>query len=348
MAITLNEQIKQHNAYINRVILSIPNFGMLEGEEKFLANRRLSIGGSDVGAILGISKYKTPYAVWLEKTGRAEPQKETKHMHFGKVLESVVADEYERVTGNKVHKVNQTLACKSMPWLTANLDRRVVYLQKVLECKTTNPFSFKRDDWGEGNQYTKTDHPNTPAKPVVLCDGIPDMYLLQCQHYLTVTGYLEADLAVLIGGNDLRIYTIVHNEMLAGIVAQRLTDFWFNHVIADVPPEPTTPLEVDEFYGSKHDNGESITATDEVLEALEELKKAKEVKKKAENIVKEKESIIKRHMGENQQLIDDSGNKLASWKTYIKSSFQVTKFKENHPELAINFTEKTENRTFRV
>ncbi|WP_410960483.1 YqaJ viral recombinase family protein, partial [Salmonella sp. SAL4361] len=40
--------------------------------DQFLAGRKKGIGGSDVAAILGFSPYKSPYQLWLDKTGRSE------------------------------------------------------------------------------------------------------------------------------------------------------------------------------------------------------------------------------------------------------------------------------------
>lgn len=37
--------------------------------EDWLKERRHSIGGSDVGALLGLNRYRSPYTVWAEKIG---------------------------------------------------------------------------------------------------------------------------------------------------------------------------------------------------------------------------------------------------------------------------------------
>ena len=42
--------------------------------EKWLEYRRMGIGGSDVAALLGISKWKSPLELWLEKTGQSEDE----------------------------------------------------------------------------------------------------------------------------------------------------------------------------------------------------------------------------------------------------------------------------------
>jgi predicted phage-related endonuclease len=39
----------------------------------WLKSRKAGVGGSDMSTILGLNAFKTPYDLWLEKTGRAEP-----------------------------------------------------------------------------------------------------------------------------------------------------------------------------------------------------------------------------------------------------------------------------------
>lgn len=45
--------------------------------DEFLHRRRAGIGGSDIAAILGLSKYKTAYDVWLDKRGEAPAEDES-------------------------------------------------------------------------------------------------------------------------------------------------------------------------------------------------------------------------------------------------------------------------------
>ena len=50
----------------------------------FLEARKAGIGGSDIGAIMGLSKWKSPVDVWLDKTGRVEPDLEmSEAAYFG-------------------------------------------------------------------------------------------------------------------------------------------------------------------------------------------------------------------------------------------------------------------------
>ena len=321
--------IATHGAYIERLTSGV-ELEAMDAEARWHFERRLGIGGSDVAAILGINKYKTPHQVWLEKTGRTDPEdlSDNDRVHFGNVLEDTVAQEYARRAGCKVQRRNRPFVHDQAPWLRANVDRIVVGQHRVLECKTADAFTVK-GNWGPCGS-----------------DEVPESYLLQVTHYMNVLGWDVADLAVLIGGNDFRIYHFDLNHELNEYVAGKLRDFWFNCVIADVPPEPVTLEEINQFY--KQDNGEAVSASSEVLEAWEERQRAAEIKKEADSIVKEQEARIKKFMGDNQILVGHDGKKLASWKCQTSNRFDTTGFKKVHPELAAQFIKQSESRVFRA
>ncbi|NYZ69347.1 YqaJ viral recombinase family protein [Endozoicomonas sp. SM1973] len=341
------EELKQHDNYIIRVKASIPAYAGLQGREKFLADRRLGIGGSDVAAILGVHPHKTALEVWAEKTGKVEPKdlSNIEAVHFGNELEDVVAREYMRRTLREVRQVNKTMICKAQPWLVGNLDRRVVGLKRVLELKTADKMVVQYGkQWGKGNVYSIDDQGNVIA--VILCDEVPDTYLLQCLHYMIVTGWKVADLAVLIGGNQYRDYTIKFNEQLASAVCQRLKDFWFNNVIADVAPEPQNTSDLDMLHAQ--DNGEVIEANNEVLELVERNKEVKQQMKSLQQELNSNSFEIKNYMGSNSVLTDSTGKKLCSWKYQTAKRIDTTAFKENEPLLAAQYTKDVESRVFRA
>ena len=94
---------------------------------QWLQARRAGIGGSDIGAIMGLSKWKSPVDVWIGKTGRTEPDLEmSEPAYFGIELESFVATEYSKRSGNKVQRVNQSMKHPEHRWMLANIDRAVV------------------------------------------------------------------------------------------------------------------------------------------------------------------------------------------------------------------------------
>ena len=66
-------------------------------------------------------------------------------------------------------------------------------------------------------------------------DTIPDEYQLQIAHYLSVTGYQGAYVAVLIGGNTFRWKFMERDEELISMLVELETAFW-RHVQEGTPP----------------------------------------------------------------------------------------------------------------
>jgi len=77
-----------------------------ETEAAWLAERKRGIGGSDAAAILGLSKFRTPLQVYLDKIGQAPPIEETAPMRWGKKLEPLILDEYEQIKGGYRNHIN--------------------------------------------------------------------------------------------------------------------------------------------------------------------------------------------------------------------------------------------------
>jgi putative phage-type endonuclease len=67
--------------------------------DEWLEQRRHGIGGSDAAAALGLSPWKTPLSLYLEKTGDARPFRDNESMLWGRVLEPAIRAEYTRRTG---------------------------------------------------------------------------------------------------------------------------------------------------------------------------------------------------------------------------------------------------------
>ncbi|MFQ2833206.1 YqaJ viral recombinase family protein, partial [Aeromonas caviae] len=66
--------------------------------EQWLAIRKLGIGSSDAAVAVGLSPYKCPLSLWLEKTGRKEPE-DISHKEavlWGIELEPVLAQVYAK------------------------------------------------------------------------------------------------------------------------------------------------------------------------------------------------------------------------------------------------------------
>lgn len=294
-----------------------------------LETRREGLGGSDAGAAIGLNPYRTPVEVWLEKTGREQPKdlSDIQAVHFGNVLEGVVAKEYERRTGHRVARVNRTLVHKEHPYLLAHIDRRVVGQRKVLEIKTAGHYASFR--WGpEGS------------------DEIPDEYIAQVYHYMAVTGYQAADVAVLIGGQDFRIYHIERDEELMRSIIAAERAFWENHVAADVPPPPSTATDLASLY--PEDDGSSLLATPEMAATVAELKALRGQIKALTSEKERLENLIKAGIGDHACLVDESNTPIVTWKAQKSRRLDTKALRSDMPEIAEQFTKTTTTRVLRI
>jgi len=297
--------------------------------KKQLIERTFSIGGSDAAAACGISPYKTPLELYMEKAGISQPKDISSNdaVYWGSRLEQVIAEEYVRRTGSMVEFPEETFYHPTHSFLSAHIDGRMTGLKKLLECKTAG--AFNRDGWGE----EKT-------------DDVPLHYIVQVQHYMGITGDESCDLAVLIGGQDYRIYQIARDQELITNLIQALKIFWLR-IENKNPPDPTNNDDLKLIYGI--DNGKAIESNSDVAEIHASLKTLKKKIKKNEEVKLELEFALKKFMNHNTILLDTNNSKpLATWKVQDNNRFQVNDFREIHPDLAKQFTFNKPTRVLRI
>lgn len=294
---------------------------MLTAEQ--LRERESGIGSSDAGAVLGVNPYMSPVDIYLEKTGQRESPdlSDNQAVHFGNVLEQTVAEEYARRTGNKVMRRNKTFRHSDYPWMVAHPDRTVVGQKKILECKTAG--QYLSDQWGPDGS-----------------DQVPDQYLIQVHHQMIVMGYAHADLAVLIGGRDFRIYHLEQDTALDEIIIERERAFWQDHVEQGLPPESRDTRDLASLYPS--DSGNTELASAESLDALEELKTVREKQKALSDKEAQLKQRIQSDMKDASALVDDRGKTVVTWKQSKPSTrFDSKAFANAYPDLYAQFAKKT-------
>lgn len=299
---------------------------MTEDRAKWLRERKKGIGGSDAGAILGVNPYKNAFAVWQDKVSEEIDEAQSEAAYWGTVLEDVVAKEFERQSGKKVRRINRTLVHREYPFIRANIDRDVVGENAILECKTANAFFAK--EW-EGNE-------------------VPASYLVQCQHYLAVTGAQMCYIACLIGGQRYVWKELPRDEELIGMIVKAEKDFWENHVLTGIPPEIDGSHAAKEYLSKTYsrDSGETIW-----LEGKYErtMKDYLELKAQSDEIKQEMDCLsnqLKNQMKQAQTAI--SGGFRAEWKTKESKRVDTERFKKEYPEIYQKVLTTTTQRRFTV
>jgi predicted phage-related endonuclease len=93
--------------------------------QEFTVDRSQYLGGSDIGAILGLSKYRTPLQVWMEKTGKENEKVDSLPLRFGTFAEEFIASEYARSTGYDLLHDESLHVHSAHPFMGAHIDRFV-------------------------------------------------------------------------------------------------------------------------------------------------------------------------------------------------------------------------------
>lgn len=281
---------------------------------KWLDDRRTGIGGSDVAPILGLSKWRTPLDVYLEKRGESVEQTDNEPMRWGRALEPVIRQAYCDATGRSVF-VPGMMRHAEHRHMIANVDG-IADGFRLFEAKTART----AEGWGE---------PGTGE--------IPDAYLLQVQHYMVVTSTPIADVAVLIGGQDFRIYTVDSDDELQAAIIEAEAAFW-QRVQDAQPPEPITFADAVARFGKAAATG-TVEATEEVARAVQAINLARSQIKLLEAEEEAAKAIVMKALGDAGDTLTLAGKTLATWKlAKAPERFDANAFCAAHPDLAKQFT----------
>lgn len=298
-------------AYTNcDLILSVKD---AEDHEKWLETRDLGIGGSDAAVIMGMNQYKSPYQLWLEKTGQAEALdlSDNQYVYWGTKNEANIADWFQEETGKKVKRLG-TLRSKEYPFMLANVDRTVVGENAGLEIKTAGVRQYRK--WKD--------------------DEIPDAYYCQCLHYMAVTGADYWYIAVLLGGNEAKWKRIERNEKDIQHLIMAETDFW-KLVETKTPPPVDGSDSCAAALSAQYKGGDpnfSVVLQPSAEDVIESLENDKAIMDALRKQITEKENRLKALLGNAEEGTTDHYRVL--WKTQAgRPSVPLAKIKKQAPDV---------------
>lgn len=270
-------------------------------KEEWLEWRKQGIGGSEVAAICGLSRFSSsPLSVYLDKLGQLAPLEDSPEMKAGRMLEDTIAKWFTEETGIRVMQQHSIFQSRDNPFMLANIDRWVIGKNEGLEIKNTKEFC--RKDWFDGQE-----------------EIIPVSAQLQANHYMAILGAERWYVAVLIGGWDFQWRVIERDEKLINSLVTIEYNFWHEHVLKKRAPDVTsqdTNLLNDMYPLS---NGLKFDLSESYYELIKEFIESKETLKRAERRHEEAKNKVKSLMGD-YELAFWQGEKLFSWKTDKKGS----------------------------
>lgn len=260
-------------------------------------DRSEALHASDLGPIMGLSPYVTPYQVWQKKKKLVPDDADNKWIRLGKKLEPVVAEMYAEQTGYDVHDALPLYRHPTCP-LVGSPDRLVTTPEglRVLEVKTAwTPRSVAA--WGE---------PGTQE--------VPDHYRLQGIAYMALTDLDRCDFAVMMNG-EVKVYTIWRDTANEAEILGYAETWWQKYVVGDTPPPMTPEESVAEIAARvKATSGEILTVEDgsEFEEWMRDLVSRKEMVADLKEEIESLESKLKTAI-DTADGLETSGYR-ATWK----------------------------------
>lgn len=326
--------------------------------------RRKTIGGSDIGAILGENPYKTAYELWEEKVeGKEIDFSNNRSVVIGNLLETALLEKYSKNEGLPYAIYIYPHYHKEHKFLSANLDGTLLAedlnVRNIIEIKTAS--MFNRDDWGpSGSQI------------------VPMHYYAQIAHYMLVTEYNRADISVgfiddaavsgilcelngsindkrsanfkeIVDKMETRTYTFYRDPEMEELILEAAKSFYNDHMkpwiengIKTPPPMDFSNKKFQECLRKKY----SIEA-DSIIKLPKEFMEIKNnyvslmVQSKAiDKLAQEEKAKILEAMGNNEKATLDDGSyflrKTIKRKESIVKACEYTKFEFKESRLELN------------
>lgn len=290
-----------------------------------MEDRKMFLGGSDIAAVMGMSRWKTPLQLWGEKTGVVAPAdlSNNEAVELGLELEEFVANKFRRKTGMKVRKPPiRHYISRDYPFMACQVDRLIEGTEELLECKTA---SLRKEKEWDG-------------------DSIPEEYILQVLWQLMITGRKTGWIAVLIGGQKFLYKRINADEEMFALMTAAALKFW-EMVHSNTPPMAVADdnESIVDLYPKHDDQIQALDEFDGKIKLLQELKMhIAELDDQKDGI----EAAIKQVIGDNVGI--KTTHYTVTWKGQITKRLDAQRFKADHPDMWITYAKESFTRVMRV
>lgn len=341
------------------------------------ADRSKFLGGSDVAAIFGVSPWKTPYDLFMDKiTPRSEDGEdlnEARRKFFSRrkrqepVIAEMLADEFGvEVTRLSLDGNPNRYLDLEHPFLAAEIDFEFLMSDAVRshfperadfaaipdgtllngEIKTVHP--FKAWEWGEQGS-----------------EEVPIHYAAQVMHGLGVTRRPAALIAALFGLDTLLAFPVMRDDETVSAMRAAAVKFWTEHIVPQVPPAPVNTEDVTRMYSGFR--GKPVALSPEAHEALLAIEALRERKQQIERDMNEAEWRVAQSVAFNWGVMvapdkksrpalespDDAtlifdGRPVGSWNRQRGVFLDQKRLKQDKPEVIAEYSVEHLYRVFRL
>ena len=291
----------------------------MRNREQWLLERKVYLGGSEIAPIMGLSPWCTPLDVYRDKMNPdVIYEEESEDLKRGVRVEKYILQEYSEVNNCALETNLPPFIDHKYPFMRGNIDAKVVGENVIVEAKSTKSPIAK---WEE---------------------GIPEYYRTQVAYYAMLTNAERVDVPVLFSNWQYACFTYWRDYEYEARIKKAVIDFWNNYIVAGIPPEPSTPAELQEVY-PKLETAKTIKADSDIREKIniwqETAMKRKELEKREERLKIEIQSF----MGDAGIL--DAGFCKVALKERTATRLDTGALKEAMPEL---YREYSNDNTYRI
>jgi len=291
-----------------------------------LIERQKGIGGSDAGTAIGVNPWKSPYILYLEKTGARVPEdiSDKPAVKRGVRLEPEIIKWVKEDLGITIRKDNHTHISKEHPFLFCHNDGTVVGTHRIAEIKA--PSLHMREFWGEAGT-----------------DSVPQYYLAQGVHALAIQPEMEGVDYFAYFDPDILHFKLERKKSLIDAYIGKVNNFW-DHVLNEIPPPPQDENDLIFKYFKK--NGKFKSATPDIEKRIANLINIKAEKKALDAEEKEEKFQIKDYI-EHFDGIDSNLGKVTLSRVELKA-FNEKGFIKAHPDLYDHYCTEFDLKRFKA
>lgn len=238
--------------------------------------RAKHIGGSEIAALFGQSPYTTALELWLIKRGEASGEfPDNERMFWGRLLEDAVAQGVAIQKSWQVDNLKAYVVCGDTPGMGCTPDRIINHAPGrsspgVLQIKVVDRLEFLK--WEDGEP--------------------PLNYLLQLQHEIACCAMEWGALAVLVGGNELKVYEYDAHPVAMGRIKDAIMSFWRAVESGAQPKAISDDYDILREISGKYDREIDLSQDNELPMLCADAKAAAKVKNEADKQEKEAKARI--------------------------------------------------------
>jgi putative phage-type endonuclease len=313
------------------------------GREAWLAARREGVGGSEVGALIGVSEYETAFSVYNIKKRGGKDLSDIPAIEWGHRLEEVVAQKTADELGLVSRFAGGLWAVRDNPVLRVTPDRfacrpRSWKAVGVIECKTAGD----DEHWQSGT--INPSGGNTGSAPL--------SYQAQVQWQLGILGLERGWLGCFVLGAERQFFVveILRDRDWFAEMTNAAMRFWNDHILGDEPPmhdlrHPRT----EELLKRLHPKvvHPSMELPDDARMWLAEYRTAKDEAKQAANRLEEIKNYFRMMVGDaGAGYLGDT--RVVSYPEITGSRIDTKLLKAKYPDVADAVTVPSSHRRLTI